>query len=64
MSDPPGETKRTYFAMTSDPVNGRIVVAGGDVWIEEEERWAPTDDVIAFDVATREWVTLLEPTAG
>jgi hypothetical protein len=62
--DTPGETKRNYFAMTSDPVNGRIVVAGGDVWIEEEERWAPTDDVIAFDVATREWVTLLEPTAG
>jgi hypothetical protein len=37
-------------AMTYDPVNERILVAGG-----------PENGVFAFDVATREWITLLEP---
>lgn len=44
---------RTDFATGFDPVNGRVVVAGGLPY---------RDDVVAFDVATRDWITLLERT--
>lgn len=42
---------RTDFATGFDPVNGRVVVAGGLM---------SRDDVVAFDVATGGWITLLE----
>ena len=47
----PDPTRLPGDAMTYDPVNERILVAGG-----------PENGVFAFDVATREWITLLEPT--
>lgn len=43
---------RSLHTMTYDPVNERTLVFGdGD-----------TDDVIAFDAATGEWITILDPT--
>ena len=46
-----GEGALPRDAMTYDPVNERILVAGG-----------PEEGVFAFNVATGEWITLLEPT--
>jgi hypothetical protein len=47
-----------------DPVNERLVVHGG--WVRRPDGWAPgeSDDVLAFDPASRAWTVLLEPTAG
>jgi hypothetical protein len=67
-----GERIRMCFAMTYDSVNERIVVLGGDVRIlageqemdPERDGWFTRDEVIAYDVATGEWITLLEPTSG
>ncbi len=56
---PEARTTRLYFAMAYDPLNARIVVAGGDV--KTNGRWRPTDDVIALDVATGRWVELVAP---
>ena len=61
-SAPAGETTRLYFAITYDSVNERVVVAGGDVRVSNLT-WGTTDDVIAFDIATGQWTTLLEPSA-
>ena len=67
-----GERTRTCFAMTYDSVNERIVVLGGDVrhlegetpWVDPERGgWFTRDEVIAYDVASGEWITLLEPTS-
>ncbi len=62
----PPERRRTDFAMTYDSVNERILVFGGRTLFggEWEPTWEPTDEVIAYDVATGEWITLLEPTSG
>jgi hypothetical protein len=74
---PTGQRIRKCFAMTYDPVNKRIVVFGGerrrlagDPEIDPEREgwlgdgWLASDGVIAYDVATGEWITLLEPTSG
>ena len=71
---PAGQAIRLYSAMTYDPVNERILVIGGsaqrgnaDVCDRDDLSdgfWCDADDVIAFDVATRRWITLLEPTTS
>jgi hypothetical protein len=58
---PDARTTRLYFAMAYDPLNARIVVAGGEV--KTNDRWRPTDDVIALDAATGRWVELVAPSA-
>jgi hypothetical protein len=68
-----GERFRICYTMTYDSVNERIVVLGGDVrnlpgerreTDPERDGWYTRDEVIAYDVATGEWITLLEPTSG
>jgi hypothetical protein len=44
--------------MVYDPVNERLVVYGGSH--PTADGWAQGDDVLAFDLATREWTVLLE----
>jgi hypothetical protein len=68
---PIGQRRRMCFAMTYDSVNDRIVVLGGDVRNlaggpemnpPGSGGWGTSHEVIAYDVATGEWTTLLEPT--
>jgi hypothetical protein len=60
----PAGAARVGHRMVYDPVNERLVVHGG--WARRLDGWAPaeSDDVLAFDPATRTWMVLLEPSAG
>jgi hypothetical protein len=54
---------RTSPHMVYDPVNERLVVYGGTFWSEAEQRWVEPDEVLAFDLRTREWTVLVERSA-
>jgi hypothetical protein len=45
--------------MVYDSVNERLVVYGGSVYTSAAG-WIDPDDLLAFDVRTREWTVLLE----
>jgi hypothetical protein len=53
---------RQYPDMIFDSVNERLVVYGGDVWGEEQAD--VNDELLAFDAANHEWITLLEASTG
>jgi hypothetical protein len=55
-----GRTARLGHWMVYDPVNDRLVVYGGDYRTQADGYWVQADDVIAFDLATRQWTVLLE----
>jgi len=57
----PAGTARVGHWMVCDAVNERLVVYGG--WARRLIDWdqVETDDVLAFDPATRAWTVLLEP---
>jgi hypothetical protein len=46
--------------MVYDPVNGRLVAYGGNVYTTCT--WEAADDMWAFDMATRSWTLVLPPT--
>ena len=55
---------RQPYASAYDPVNHRLVLFGGerrtaDPISGEFANWVATDDVVAFDLATRNWTELL-----
>jgi len=52
-----GPQNRLGHWMAYDPVNERLVVAGGQY--RTADGWVAADDVWAFDPATREWTQLL-----
>jgi hypothetical protein len=54
-----GPQHRLGHWMVYDPVNERLVVAGGTY--RTADGWVGRDDVWAFDPATREWTQLLAP---
>lgn len=59
-----GESGRDRFlragnAYAFDPLNGRLVVVGG--LVGTADGWSSTNDVLAFDLRTRSWTTLLAP---
>lgn len=54
-----GPQSRLLPAMVYDPVNERLVVAGGEY--RTAEGWVRADDVWAFDPATRAWTQLVAP---
>jgi hypothetical protein len=47
-------------AMVYDPVNGRLLVYGGEYWTTCA--WEMADDMWALDVASRSWTLVLPPT--
>ena len=47
---------RQGIALVYDPVNQRVLSFGGDRLTTD---WLAADDVIAFDLDTRAWTTLL-----
>jgi hypothetical protein len=56
---------RTSPHMVYDPVNERLVVYGGvfcagDYWYRVFEGYGAPDEVLAFDLRTREWTVLVE----
>ena len=53
-------TVRFYHTMVYDPVNQRLVVYGGEHPTSDPMVWVQSDDVIAFDPATRQWSVPLE----
>ncbi|HEX7950296.1 MAG TPA: kelch repeat-containing protein [Candidatus Limnocylindrales bacterium] len=53
-------TSRWYHTMVYDPVNQRLVVYGGEHPTSDPTVWVGSDDVLAFDPATREWSLLLK----
>jgi Galactose oxidase, central domain len=55
-----GPQWRLSHWMVYDPVNARLVIAGGVVRTEDAVG-VPTDDVWAFDTVTRQWTELLAP---
>lgn len=58
---PTGPTARLGPSMVYDPVNGRLVVYGGQYRTSDPNNlWVQADDVLAFDPATRQWTVLLE----
>ncbi len=59
-----GPTARLGHGMVYDPINERLVVYGGRYRtgkMDPDRMWVPTDEVIAFDLSTRAWATLLAP---
>lgn len=55
-----GVHHRIGAAVAYDPINGRIIVIGGDArMLDEEPFWVPMDDVWAFDAGTATWTELL-----
>ncbi|MGZ4273213.1 MAG: kelch repeat-containing protein [Solirubrobacteraceae bacterium] len=56
-----GRTARLLHSMVYDPVNDRFVVYGGEYRLSPGgATWVQADDVLAFDLATRQWTVLLE----
>ena len=55
-----GRTARLGHWMVFDPVNDQIVVYGGEYRTQADGYWVQADDVLAFDLATRQWTVLLE----
>jgi hypothetical protein len=60
---------RTSPHMVYDPTNERLVVYGGtfctgDYWHPVFEGYGPPNEVLAFDLRTREWTVLVEPSAA
>ena len=55
---------RQGHQMVYDSVNDRLVLYGGGVPAAAVEDWVYPDDVLAFDLETREWTVLLAPTDG
>jgi hypothetical protein len=55
-----GSTIRFYHTMVYDPINQRLVVYGGEHPTADPTVWVGSDDVLAFDPATRQWSVLLE----
>jgi hypothetical protein len=60
---------RTSPHMVYDPVNERLVVYGGrfctgDYWYWVFEGYGAPDEVLAFDLRTREWTVLVERSAA
>lgn len=56
---PIGSTVRVYHTMVYDPINQRLVVYGGEHPTSDPTVWVGSDDVLAFDPATGQWMTLL-----
>lgn len=54
-----GPLYRLGHWMVYDPLNERLVVYGGNY--RTPDGWVKADDVWAFDLATNEWIQLLEP---
>jgi hypothetical protein len=57
---PDDPSHRTGVILAYDPLNRRILAIGGNRWGVDGPIAA--DDVVAFDLATREWFELLAPT--
>ena len=56
-----GPTARQGHTAIYDPVNKRLVVFGGRYRTSvADAEWVGADDVLAFDPATGEWVTLMQ----
>jgi hypothetical protein len=51
---------RMMPTLVYDPANERLVVYGGSVYASAEMGMVYPDDVLAFDLETREWTVLLE----
>ena len=47
-----------------DPVNERLVVYGGTVYLSADQGRVNADDMLAFDTRTREWTLLLAASGG
>ena len=64
---PMGPLARLGHSMAYDPVNERLVVMGGQAYVDdrwaddngEDDGWVDMDDVWAFDTRTRTWRELL-----
>jgi len=50
--------------MVFDPVNERLVGWSRRVGIKDQGNFVKGDGVASFDLATREWTVLLEPSVG
>jgi hypothetical protein len=55
--------------MVYDPVNERLVVYGGtfctgDYWYYVFDGYGAPDEVLAFDLRTRQWAVLVERSAA
>lgn len=57
---PTGSLIRFYHTVVYDPINQRLVVYGGQHPTSDSTVWVGSDDVLAFDPATRQWSVLLE----
>jgi hypothetical protein len=60
-SDANDISHRQDVTLVYDPVNERVLSLGGRRFTTD---WFDVDDVIAFDLDSRRWITLLAPTEG
>lgn len=63
---PRGPQSRTNASLVADPLNGRVLVLGGDYWDAgpgqtAEGGWTSGSEVVAYDVAANSWVELVPP---